>query len=159
MKQFYCQCGQPVFFDSEQCLAGTGITEQDLLNPEQGRAFSLAQEFRFVPIRQLRDERANGLLVRVPGRIEHDHGFADDRQPGTVAALERGGVPRNEDAALAAEILVSLNESKYGYLGKEWEAEIQRRLDDFEAGRAELISSQEVFEEIEAALRAGRAPR
>ena len=21
MKKFYCQCGQPVFFDSEQCLA------------------------------------------------------------------------------------------------------------------------------------------
>jgi len=64
-----------------------------------------------------------------------------------------------ERAALAAEILGSLNDSKYGHLGEAWEVEIQRRLDDFEAGRAELISSAKVFEEIEAALRAGRAPR
>jgi putative addiction module component (TIGR02574 family) len=64
-----------------------------------------------------------------------------------------------ERAALAAEILGSLNESEYGNLGGAWEAEIQRRLDLFEAGRAELISSANVFEEIEAALRANRAPR
>jgi len=64
-----------------------------------------------------------------------------------------------ERAALAAEILGSLDDSKYGDLGAAWEAEIQRRLKDFEAGPAELIPSAEVFEEIEAALRAGRAPR
>lgn len=34
-------------FGAEQCLAGTGLTEKDLLNPEESRAFSLEQEFRF----------------------------------------------------------------------------------------------------------------
>ncbi len=64
-----------------------------------------------------------------------------------------------ERAALAAEILGSLDGSTYGELGAAWEGEIQRRLNEFEAGQAELISSEEVFAEVEAALRADRASR
>jgi len=64
-----------------------------------------------------------------------------------------------ERAALAAEILGSLDSSTYGGLGAAWEEEIQRRLNEFEAGQAELISSEEVFAGVEAALRADRASR
>lgn len=78
-------------------------------------------------------------------------------QPKEILEAALKLAPR-ERAALAAEILRSLD-STYGELGAAWEAEIQRRLEDFEAGRAELIPSEEVFEEIEAALRAGRASR
>jgi len=62
-----------------------------------------------------------------------------------------------ERAALAAAILESLGNSTYGEVSAAWEAEIQRRLREFEAGRSELIPAEAVFEEIEAALRVDRA--
>jgi putative addiction module component (TIGR02574 family) len=39
-------------------------------------------------------------------------------------------------------------------LHPDWDAEIDRRLDDLEAGRAELIPADEVFAELEALLAA-----
>ena len=64
-----------------------------------------------------------------------------------------------ERAAIAAEILESLSYSTYGDLSPAWEAEIQRRIRDFEAGRQAPLPSDEVFAEIEATLRPGRATR
>ena len=62
-----------------------------------------------------------------------------------------------ERADLAAEILESLASSTYGELSPAWEAEIQRRIREFEAGRQAPLPSDEVFAEIEASLRLGRA--
>jgi putative addiction module component (TIGR02574 family) len=64
-----------------------------------------------------------------------------------------------ERAAIASEILDSLEHSAYGQLSPAWEEEIQRRLRDVEAGRAELIPAERVFAEVEAELQARRAPR
>ena len=64
-----------------------------------------------------------------------------------------------ERAAIASEILDSLESSAYGQLSPAWEEEIQRRLRDVEAGRAELIPAERVFAEVEAELQARRAPR
>ncbi len=94
-----------------------------------------------------------------PWRREPPHGKVRGvTQPKEIleAALKLGPTER---AALAAEILGSLDSSTYGELGAAWEAEIQSRIEEFEAGRAELIPSEEVFAEVEAALRTGRAPR
>lgn len=72
------------------------------------------------------------------------------------AALRLGPTER---AALAAEILESLADSTYGSLSPAWEAEIQRRIHDFEAGQQAPLPSDDVFAEIETALRSGRAAR
>jgi putative addiction module component (TIGR02574 family) len=72
------------------------------------------------------------------------------------AALKLGPTER---AAIAGEILESLEDSAYGQLSPAWEDEIQRRLRDVETGHAELIPAERVFAEVEAELRARRAPR
>jgi putative addiction module component (TIGR02574 family) len=64
-----------------------------------------------------------------------------------------------ERAAIASEILENLEDSAYGQLSPAWEDEIQRRLRDVEAGRAELTPAERVFAEVEAELQARRAPR
>ena len=64
-----------------------------------------------------------------------------------------------ERAAIASEILDSLESSAYGQLSPAWEEEIQRRVRDVETGRAELIPAERVFAEVEAELQARRAPR
>ena len=64
-----------------------------------------------------------------------------------------------ERAAIASEILDSLENSAYGQLSPAWEEEVQRRLCDVETGRAELIPAERVFAEVEAELQARRAPR
>ena len=65
----------------------------------------------------------------------------------------------NERAAIASEIIESLEDSGYGQLSPAWEDEIQRRLREVEAGRAESIPAERVFTEVEAELQARRAPR
>jgi putative addiction module component (TIGR02574 family) len=80
------------------------------------------------------------------------------RQPQEIleAALK---LDPSERAAIASEILESLEESAYGQLSPAWEDEIQRRLRDVEAGRADLVPADRVFAEVEAELQARRAPR
>jgi putative addiction module component (TIGR02574 family) len=72
------------------------------------------------------------------------------------AALKLGPTER---AAIASEILESLEDTGYGQLSPEWEEEIQRRLHEVETGHAELIPAERVFAEVEAELRARRAAR
>ena len=72
------------------------------------------------------------------------------------AALKLGPTER---AAIASEILDSLEDSGYGQLSVAWEDEIQRRLRDVEAGQADLIPAERVFAEVEAELQTRRAPR
>lgn len=38
-------------------------------------------------------------------------------------------------------------------LSSEWEAELGRRIADIDAGRVELVSSEDVFEHVESALK------
>jgi putative addiction module component (TIGR02574 family) len=59
-------------------------------------------------------------------------------------------------AEIAEDALRSLEGTSYGELGVAWEAEIQNRLRDAEAGTAELIPGEDVFKAIEAELRARR---
>jgi putative addiction module component (TIGR02574 family) len=72
------------------------------------------------------------------------------------AALKLGPTER---AAIASEILESLEDSAYGQLSPAWEEEIQRRPREVETGGAELIPAERVFAEVEAELQARRAPR
>jgi len=72
------------------------------------------------------------------------------------AALKLGPTER---AAIASEILESLDDSGYGQLSPAWEEEIQRRLREVETGRAESTPAERVFAEVEAELQARRAPR
>jgi putative addiction module component (TIGR02574 family) len=60
-------------------------------------------------------------------------------------------------AAIASEILESLADSGYGQLSPAWEDELQRRLREVEAGRAEWIPAERVFAEVEVELQARRA--
>lgn len=52
---------------------------------------------------------------------------------------------------LQIEEILGLNEPTG--LSPEWEAEIQRRVADIDAGRVELASSEEVFGRVESALK------
>src|SRR5450432_2214393 len=60
-------------------------------------------------------------------------------------------------AEVAEEILGSLEDSSYGELSPEWEAELDRRADDIDKGRVQVIPAEEVFAEIEGLLRTGLA--
>jgi putative addiction module component (TIGR02574 family) len=64
-----------------------------------------------------------------------------------------------ERAAIASEIIESLEDIGYGQLSLAWENEIQSRLRDVEAGQTDLIPAENVFAEVEAELQARRAPR
>lgn len=57
-----------------------------------------------------------------------------------------------DERAELIERLIASVESPMS-LHPEWEAEIERRLDDLEAGRAEAIPADEVFARIEAKLK------
>jgi putative addiction module component (TIGR02574 family) len=61
-----------------------------------------------------------------------------------------------ERAAIATVILESLADSGYGQLSPVWEEELQCRLREVEAGRAELMPAERVFAEVEAELQARR---
>jgi putative addiction module component (TIGR02574 family) len=60
-------------------------------------------------------------------------------------------------AEVAEEILDSLEESNYGELSPAWEKELDRRVEEIEEGRVELLPAEQVFAEIEASLRTRRA--
>ena len=60
-------------------------------------------------------------------------------------------------AEVAEEILESLADSSYGELSPAWEKELDRRAQEIEEGRVELIPAEQVFAEIEASLRTRRA--
>lgn len=54
------------------------------------------------------------------------------------------------DESERAQLLEELSASLHGIdLGDEWEAEIQRRVDDVESGRAQTVPGREVFERLE----------
>ncbi|MDB4981146.1 MAG: hypothetical protein JWM82_1898 [Myxococcales bacterium] len=66
--------------------------------------------------------------------------------------------PRSR-AALAEELLESLDGSGCGKLSLTWEAEIDRRIADIEAGRVKTIPAEQVHAEIDATLRAIRSKK
>ncbi len=62
-------------------------------------------------------------------------------------------------AEVAHELLESLQGSDYGQLSPAWEAEIDRRIKAFRAGRLETIPAEQVYAEIEEQLQARRSAR
>ncbi len=56
----------------------------------------------------------------------------------------------SERARIAHELIVSLDELSDDILDKEWEAEIQRRVQMIKKGKAKGQPAEEVFAEIEA---------
>ncbi len=50
-------------------------------------------------------------------------------------------------AEVAQELLESLEESAYGELSPAWEEELDRRVQEIEAGRVQLIPGEQVFAE------------
>jgi putative addiction module component (TIGR02574 family) len=58
------------------------------------------------------------------------------------------------DESERAELLEALSASLYGRdLGEDWEAEIERRVEDLETGRVKTVGGDEVFAGIERRLR------
>lgn len=72
------------------------------------------------------------------------------------AALKLDPVER---AAIASNVIDRLAGSAHGQLSPAWEDEIQRRLRNAKAGQAKFMSAERVFADLDAELRAGRAPR
>ena len=62
-------------------------------------------------------------------------------------------------AEVAHELLESLEGSGYGQLSPAWDAEIDRRIEAFRAGRLETFPAEQVFAEIEERRRARRATK
>lgn len=60
---------------------------------------------------------------------------------------------RQERARLAEELLASLNERPDPGIEAAWAAEIRRRIDEIEFGKAKLVSADEVFDEIRKMLK------
>ena len=72
-----------------------------------------------------------------------------------VAELsERAKVLSPEDRArLAEELLASLEESPSEEVDAAWDAEIQERIAEVEAGTVELVPSEEVFARVRQSLK------
>ena len=72
-----------------------------------------------------------------------------------VAELsERAKVlPPEDRARLAEELLASLEESPSAEVDAAWDAEIQRRIAEVEAGTAKLVPAEEVFVRVRQSLR------
>ena len=72
-----------------------------------------------------------------------------------VAELsERAKVLSPEDRArLAEELLASLEESPSAEVDAAWDAEIQRRIAEVEAGAARLVPAEEVFARVRQSLK------
>lgn len=64
-----------------------------------------------------------------------------------------------ERERVAHELLESIGDTAGVDLSPEWEAEVQRRLRDMDAGRVEMIPAEKVFAELEAELRSRRASK
>ena len=75
--------------------------------------------------------------------------------PDLVAELsERAKVlPPEDRARLAEELLASLEESPSAEVDAAWDAEIQRRIAEVDAGTAELVPSEEVFTRVRQSLK------
>jgi putative addiction module component (TIGR02574 family) len=71
--------------------------------------------------------------------------------------IEALGLPEEERAALASELLDSLDSEVDADAEAAWAAEIRARIDDIESGRAKLVPWSEARRRIHAA--AGRGPR
>ena len=72
-----------------------------------------------------------------------------------VAELsERAKVLSPEDRArLAEELLASLEESPSSEVDAAWDAEIQKRIAEVEAGTVELVPAEEVFARVRQSLK------
>jgi putative addiction module component (TIGR02574 family) len=64
-------------------------------------------------------------------------------------------LPESERAALAHELLASLDGSADTDAQQAWEAEITQRLDEFDIGKAHTIDAAEVLRRIDARFRRG----
>ena len=75
--------------------------------------------------------------------------------PDLVAELsERAKVlPPEDRARLAEELLASLEESPSAEVDVAWDAEIQRRIAEVEAGTARLVPAEELFACVRQSLR------
>jgi putative addiction module component (TIGR02574 family) len=71
--------------------------------------------------------------------------------------IEALGLPEEERAALASELLDSLDSEVDADAEAAWAAEIRARVNDIESGRAKLVPWSEARRRIHAA--AGRGPR
>jgi putative addiction module component (TIGR02574 family) len=63
-----------------------------------------------------------------------------------------------ERTELADRLFGNLSESARNHISAAWSEEIDRRLASIEDGAAKLVPADEVFAEIEASLKARRAP-
>ncbi len=64
-------------------------------------------------------------------------------------------LPENERAALAHDLLASLDGPPDADAQQAWEAEIAKRLDELESGKARTIDAAEALSIIDARLRGG----
>lgn len=62
-------------------------------------------------------------------------------------------LPAEDRARLAEDLLSSLQEDADPVVEAAWDTEIRRRLDEVEAGTAELIPAAEVFAEVRRMLK------
>lgn len=75
--------------------------------------------------------------------------------PSTVddIAQQARSLPAEDRARLAEDLLSSLQASVDPDVDAAWDAEIRRRLDEVEAGRATLIPAAQVFAEVRRMLK------
>lgn len=64
-------------------------------------------------------------------------------------------LPESERAALAHDLLASLDGPRDVDTQQAWEAEITKRLDELEVGKARAIDADEALRRIDARLRGG----
>jgi putative addiction module component (TIGR02574 family) len=62
-------------------------------------------------------------------------------------------LPETERAALAHDLLVSLDGAADADATQAWEAEVTRRLDDLESGEVQTVEADEALRRIDARLR------
>jgi putative addiction module component (TIGR02574 family) len=63
------------------------------------------------------------------------------------------GLTHAERAALARDLLASLDDPSDADAGDAWETEIARRLDDLESGKAQTVEAEEALRRIDDRLR------
>ena len=64
-------------------------------------------------------------------------------------------LPESERAALAHDLLASLDGPADADAQQAWEAEITKRLDELEAGKARAVDAEEALRRIDVRLRGG----
>ena len=75
--------------------------------------------------------------------------------PDLVAELSQRAktLPPEDRARLAEELLASLEEAPSPKTDAAWDAEIEKRIAEVEAGIAELVPAEEVFSRVRQSLR------